>query len=397
MAATKPDEAGEDRAIGQMIAAKLRQQIHPAEKDCPEGETLAAFYDRALTDKERIVCEDHLVSCLRCQEFVAELARLSDVDEPPPFMIQQAAAAAAKEDEDTGWHFPLAWLAPVFIALVIAGFWYREDVLRFINPPQETAVNIPPPEPEPEKPQVTRVRAGKQPESAKTASNADLSPKAAAPPAESAKPAAPEAGLGTFARISGLSRKREEVITANAPAAAGAVQPPGSDSRLKAEAKQAEAADRVVSAQVATATSASEAQRSEAGPHLAKSASAELSGVTVRGELPTFSPKWRVGRHGTIQRADQSGGWTNVSSGSRDDLFDISFAGATAGWVVGHEGTVLRSTDGGATWTRVSSPIDEDLVHVNAESDRQAQVGSRTGRVFSTTDGGRTWKEASSQ
>jgi photosystem II stability/assembly factor-like uncharacterized protein len=100
---------------------------------------------------------------------------------------------------------------------------------------------------------------------------------------------------------------------------------------------------------------------------------------------------WRVGRRGTIQKADGEGGWTRVASGVEDDLFDITFAGST-GWVVGHAGLVLRSTDGGKTWQRVSSPTSEDLVRVSSLGADQASVFTRSGKTYTTSDGGQSWK-----
>ena len=90
-------------------------------------------------------------------------------------------------------------------------------------------------------------------------------------------------------------------------------------------------------------------------------------------------------------KADESGGWTRIVSGTDDDLFDITFA-ETTGWAVGHGGTVLRSTDGGNTWQRVAAPSSEDLIHVSSQGAQQAQVIARSGKSFTTTDGGQTWK-----
>jgi photosystem II stability/assembly factor-like uncharacterized protein len=117
----------------------------------------------------------------------------------------------------------------------------------------------------------------------------------------------------------------------------------------------------------------------------------KLGGLTISGAQRKIATQWRVGRRGTIQKPDDSGGWTRIVSGVDDDLFDITFAGTT-GWVVGHEGTVLRSPDGGSTWQRVAAPTSEDLVHVSSQGAQQAQVISRSGKIFTTTDGGQSWK-----
>ncbi len=59
-------------------------------------------------------------------------------------------------------------------------------------------------------------------------------------------------------------------------------------------------------------------------------------------------------------------------------------------WVVGRNGTVLRSTDG-RTWTGVNIPEAADLVSVDATDASIAIVTTADGRRFRTSDGGRTW------
>jgi photosystem II stability/assembly factor-like uncharacterized protein len=156
-----------------------------------------------------------------------------------------------------------------------------------------------------------------------------------------------------------------------------------------AEENKAQAAD--YAAAPPPAETALTAQTAELGSAFARKESAELRGLTIRGAQQKVAPKWRVSKRGTIQKADEAGGWVRIPSGVDGDLFDITFAGE-AGWAVGHEGTVLRSIDAGNTWNQVSAPSSEDLVRVSAQNADQAQVMARSGKAFSTTDGGRTWK-----
>ena len=111
--------------------------------------------------------------------------------------------------------------------------------------------------------------------------------------------------------------------------------------------------------------------------------------VTTQAE--SVAPLWRVGRRGLIQNSAANGSWKKRRSGVKTDLNEISFANPAVGWVVGQAGTVLRTTDRGATWTKVLSPTNEDLVHVTAISDLAASVVTRGGLTFTTTDGGKTW------
>ena len=383
----KQEETADEKTLGKFIAASLREQLAAAVPDCPETEVLAAFFDRTLTDREHADCERHLLTCLRCQEYLAELARLSDADERPVVLEEEAAAAEAAEKP--GWYFRLAWVLPFLIIALGSAIWFQEDLERYIERRREMAMKAPAPLAGPP----ARERdAGAKQEAAPARAAENL-----------AKTAAPSAPAPTRAQ----ERAEVPAVPAAAPTTAsqaptpGAIAPPSTRAELQPppkpaerpaamsiEAKKTQAADFAAPAPAAGVVAAQTAE--PAMTAAGKEAAGRLD-VRVRGAQPKFTPTWRVGKRGTIQRADEGGGWIPVPSGVNADLFDITFAGA-AGWAVGHEGTVLRSTDGGNSWTRVSAPSNEDLVRVSAQSADQAQAISRSGKSFSTTDGGRTWK-----
>jgi photosystem II stability/assembly factor-like uncharacterized protein len=60
-----------------------------------------------------------------------------------------------------------------------------------------------------------------------------------------------------------------------------------------------------------------------------------------------------VGPRGLIVvSADQGRTWSQVVSPVQSDLVAVHFPSPAKGWVVGHDGVVLHSTDGAATWVR---------------------------------------------
>lgn len=396
----RSEETSEDRTIGKAVAVRLRDASRSPAGKCPDTETLSGFFDGSLARNERAAYEDHVLTCRRCQEYVAALARLGDVDEPSALLDEEGVPAQRKA---TGGGFlRLAWAVPLLAVLVFIGVWFRQDIDQFLQRPEPTAMK----ESHPEVPlgQAAKSAGERKPE-APTPAAAEKASKtqaesAVALPEPSPIPPRQEARAGAPAMtITGAAAKTGE------EAGAGAILTPRERATLSQASKPAERvlnysaselgpADRTAVAAPAAPTSA-EAPSAEAAANLAKAGAAQLSGVTVRGNAPRFSPRWRVSRQGIIQKADETGVWVNVPSGVQDDLFDIGFAGDAAGWIVGHEGTVLRSTNGGDTWQRVSSPTSEDLVRVSAESDHQAKVMSRSGKTFSTTDGGKTWRPAS--
>ncbi|HEX4933443.1 MAG TPA: hypothetical protein VFV33_09705, partial [Gemmatimonadaceae bacterium] len=85
--------------------------------------------------------------------------------------------------------------------------------------------------------------------------------------------------------------------------------------------------------------------------------------------------------------------WTPLASGTTASLRGLSVVDGRTAWASGTKGTVVHTTDGGATW--IVSTIPEgarfDLRSVHARSARVAHVAATAGRIWRTTDGGATW------
>ena len=85
-----------------------------------------------------------------------------------------------------------------------------------------------------------------------------------------------------------------------------------------------------------------------------------------------------VGAAGTILRTTDGGAtWTLQTSGTTNALNAVSFVDAKTGTAVGVRGTIVRTTDGGATWTPQTSGTTETLngvsfVDPSAVSERTA-------------------------
>lgn len=101
------------------------------------------------------------------------------------------------------------------------------------------------------------------------------------------------------------------------------------------------------------------------------------------------------------------GGWFEQSSGTTNELDDVSFADAAHGWAVG-QGIILATSDGGTTWanetpalaagtsmslTAVAAPDAMHCWAVGTLSTEAADGGGVRGIVLATTDGGVTWLE----
>ncbi len=74
------------------------------------------------------------------------------------------------------------------------------------------------------------------------------------------------------------------------------------------------------------------------------------------------------------------------------DLFGIQFdPSGEEGWIVGEEGLILHSTDGGKSWQLVHSPAKQRLLAVAAVAPHTVCAVGDHGVVLWSGDGGKTW------
>jgi photosynthesis system II assembly factor YCF48-like protein len=74
---------------------------------------------------------------------------------------------------------------------------------------------------------------------------------------------------------------------------------------------------------------------------------------------------WAVGYDGTIVATTDGGAtWTAQTSGTTNTLIWVSFVDANHGWAVGEFGTIVATTDGGASWTAQTSGTTNHLYGV---------------------------------
>ena len=97
-----------DASFEKALADGLKSQPGPG-TDCPDAETLAAFWDQSLAQDERQLWEAHCATCARCQAHLAALAHTETVEEDP----------AEPETSRFGWLIDWRWLAPMATAAVV--------------------------------------------------------------------------------------------------------------------------------------------------------------------------------------------------------------------------------------------------------------------------------------
>jgi photosystem II stability/assembly factor-like uncharacterized protein len=85
-------------------------------------------------------------------------------------------------------------------------------------------------------------------------------------------------------------------------------------------------------------------------------------------------------------------GWFTIASGTTNNLYGVSFASANTGVVVGLNGTILRTTNGGINWTPQTAPgTATHLFDVFFINDNTGWVVGDVGKIIKTTNGGALW------
>jgi len=105
---------------------------------------------------------------------------------------------------------------------------------------------------------------------------------------------------------------------------------------------------------------------------------------------------WIVGYYGTIlHSSDRGATWEIQLSPTRNALFKARFFDRSRGWIHGAYGTILHTIDGGKTWRLQPSGTPEHLFgSFWLDPSRGWFVGSR-GVTLRTENGGRSWQSVS--
>jgi photosystem II stability/assembly factor-like uncharacterized protein len=105
------------------------------------------------------------------------------------------------------------------------------------------------------------------------------------------------------------------------------------------------------------------------------------------------STGWVCGRWGKILHTQNQGcSWVRQHSGVEVALTSIFFVDTLHGWAVGDQGTIITTVDGGQTWYQQDSPVPYYLMKVFFISATEGwAVGEKTA-ILHTVDGGKNWQ-----
>ena len=75
---------------------------------------------------------------------------------------------------------------------------------------------------------------------------------------------------------------------------------------------------------------------------------------------------------------------------------DVAFVSTNLGWVVGDNGTILATNNGGANWLQQASSTVNRLYGVTFVSPNQGWAVGDNGTILATNDGGTNWLQQAS-
>ena len=115
----------------------------------------------------------------------------------------------------------------------------------------------------------------------------------------------------------------------------------------------------------------------------------EIKKVAAVNENVTYV----VGDGGNVFRSTAPNTWVSIPHGT-ENLKDVHAFDELTALVCGDNGTLAKTTDGGANWTVISTGgTDETLRRLHFISDTEGWLVGSDGHIFKTTDGGDTWED----
>jgi hypothetical protein len=441
----------EEKAMAGLLRRSLAQDAATG-ADCPEPETLAAYFDRALDVQETARYDLHFSRCSLCREQLAAMARA-------------AGGTIAAEKKTAGswiWLGGPRWLMPAAAVLVvlvaITGIALR--MTRSFGPGHEVAMlrhaaGLPEPaladqvkvQPSaPSQPEASSAPAGSnerapsnqphasdappaktlgptvlnqnQLSSTRAAGSQPLEMRVLRPPGQRQNQGAVGAGAGTGSGVA------EDVLPANSADqgvdATAAAPPSGAKNRAAAtpakksdadslesdtrmavktyEAKTSNVPPPKMPAPAAPAPQSAKAMnlastRATDAAALARMKESQLTSSLMNLQIHTPDPQiiWMISGAGSIEKSENGGAnWKSEYLDTSELILAGSAPTVKICWLVGGNGAIQRTTNG-THWKTVPPPAETNFVRVDATDALNATVTALDGRKFSTSDGGKSW------
>jgi hypothetical protein len=416
--------------------------------DHPDANLLAAFVEKALTEKERSQVLNHLLQCAECREVAAFTL-------PAEIVVAEPTRAAARRWRPwlvLRWGAMAAVLGALTLVVVLhPSMWHEHsEISKASRPPAATGevttapptISAPPSSP----PTAAPVQAEARVEAHGPARSLAAAGKASEPRqevaandqlalAEAEQKFASMNSSGAAARLkaekapaaSASQKKRDEgnTVTAEAlpgpppsPAAAAPIAAPGDAAKASAE-QQAAPGPSPPSSQSVTVTAESAGVGGSGGGG-ARAAGAETPApqatAQVRSRVAAQTPMvamrvgntemkvgppsalWSVNSDGRVQRSTDGGKTLEQINVAHGIKFRAIAAFGYQVWAGGTRGALFHSADGGTTWNRISinfegNMIRETIMGIQLHDPQHLTVTTASGSQWVTEDGGQHWRQ----
>jgi anti-sigma factor RsiW len=437
-----------DRLFERALAQHLRDDAAGGDSACLDAEMLAAYYEGVLSEQETSAAKNHLVSCPRCREIVAQLAATQSVsalrnqeDElvagalprPKNDQVYEPASAprvstrAPQETESRVTHFPtkkkwlLRWVAPA--AAIAAGVLLyvgardfrsqtkrtepatqiaenREDQARARDSYVPPAASETPPQSTPKQKdddlaaKVTGQQAAGKPAPGVLLDELESLRGKAEPPKdskaekESAPPTKPATAItGGNANTAAVEQAKNLAKMKSSDAA----DKSGVASSLQNE-RDAEQRQSLQAQASGAATAAPAVPASSPPPPPAPPPSAAQQVTVTEADAPVTAETVEVTSAPKKKEADLPAMSRNVMS-----ILGLAPSGMTAQngnsiWRFGEHGAIAHSSDGGKTWKPQVAAIAATLISGSAPAKNICWIAGAAGTLLRTTDGGKHWQ-----
>jgi photosystem II stability/assembly factor-like uncharacterized protein len=112
--------------------------------------------------------------------------------------------------------------------------------------------------------------------------------------------------------------------------------------------------------------------------------------------FPDENTGYIVGEKGTVLKTTDAGAsWNFMPSGTLRRLEMVWFTDAETGYVTSDSGFIMKTTDGGETWLELQSGTTEEFNDIYFYNETLGFIAGMNGQLLRTTNGGETWERAS--
>ncbi len=103
---------------------------------------------------------------------------------------------------------------------------------------------------------------------------------------------------------------------------------------------------------------------------------------------------WVVGNNGTILHTINGGiNWTGQTSPDSASLNEVFFSGSDTGWAVDSYGTIIKTSDGGLNWEIKQSGVSSTLMSIYFVNSDTGWAAGFNGVILISTDSGESWSQ----